>query len=75
MTPNHQGRETTDFRAATLLQETMEGLRATQCQLLAQDPDAVATHAPLLARIAAAMTQAARVHDQITRTDEREKRR
>ncbi len=60
----------------TLLRETMEGLRATQHQLLAQDPENVATHAPLLARIATAMTQAARVHDQITRTDDdREERR
>ncbi len=54
----------------------MEGLRTAQRHLLAHDPEHVATHAPLLARIAAAMTQAARVHDQITRTDDhREERR
>lgn len=73
MTPDHQ---TTDFSATTLLRETMEGLRTVQRHLLAHDPEQVAMHATLLARIATAMTQAARVHDQITRTDnDREDRR
>lgn len=74
MTTNNPGRTMQDFHAASLLEETMEGLRATQRHLLAQDPDDITTHAPLLARLATAMTQAARVHDQITHADDREER-
>lgn len=64
----------TGFRAASLLEETMAGLRVAQRQLLARDADDIAIHAPVLARIATAMTQAARVHDLITRDDREERR-